>query len=78
MQRSLGFVVLFLMIIACVSGAEAIDIYFAEVKNGGALNKGIRPSPILRLLGKAKALLRLIVMAALASWVLYQRVVLVR
>ena len=39
-QRSLGFGVVFFTIIASVSGAEAIDIYFAEVKNGGAFVQG--------------------------------------
>jgi len=39
-QRLLGFAGVFFTIIACVSGAEAIDIYFAEVKNGGAFVQG--------------------------------------
>ena len=40
MQRLLGFAVVFFTIIACVSEAAAIDIYFAEVKNGGAFVQG--------------------------------------
>ncbi|MGN6733313.1 MAG: hypothetical protein ACTHMB_15295 [Candidatus Binatia bacterium] len=36
----MGFAVVFIAIIASVSGAEAIDIYFAEVKNGGAFVRG--------------------------------------
>ena len=40
MQKFLGFAVVFFTIIACVSGAEAIDVYFAEVKNGGAFVQG--------------------------------------
>ena len=40
MQRLLGFAVVFLSIIACVSGAEAIDVYLAEVHNGGAFVQG--------------------------------------
>ena len=40
MQRLLGFAVAFFTIIASVSGAEAIDIYFAEVKCGGAFVQG--------------------------------------
>lgn len=40
MQRVFGFVVVFLSIIVCVSAAEAIDIDFAEVKNGGAFVQG--------------------------------------
>jgi hypothetical protein len=39
-QRLLGYAVVFFTIIASVSGAEAIDIYFAEVKNGGAFVQG--------------------------------------
>ena len=40
MQRLLGFAVVFFAIIVCVSGAAAIDIDFAEVKNGGAFVQG--------------------------------------
>ena len=39
-QRLLGFSVVLFAIIACVSGAEAIDIDFADVKNGGAFVQG--------------------------------------
>ena len=39
-QRSLGFGVVFFTIIASVSRAEAIDIDFAEVHNGGAFVQG--------------------------------------
>ena len=40
MKRLLGFAVVLFTIIACVSGAEAIDIYSAEVKNGGVFVQG--------------------------------------
>jgi len=39
-QRLLAFALIFFTIIACVPGAEAIDIYSAEVKNGGAFVQG--------------------------------------
>jgi hypothetical protein len=39
-QRLLGSAVVLFTIIACVSGAEAIDIYSAEVKNGGVFVQG--------------------------------------
>jgi hypothetical protein len=39
-QKLFGLAVVFFTIIACVSAAEAIDIYFAEVKNGGAFVQG--------------------------------------
>jgi hypothetical protein len=39
-KRLLGFAVVLFTIIACVSGAEAIDIYSAEVKNGGVFVQG--------------------------------------
>lgn len=40
MQKFLGFPVVFFTIMARVSGAEAIDVYSAEVKNGGAFVQG--------------------------------------
>ena len=40
-QKLVGFAVLFFSIIAYVSAAEAIDIDFAEVKNGGAFVQGL-------------------------------------
>ena len=40
MQKFLGFAVVLFTVIACVSEAEAIDVYFAEVKNGGAFVQG--------------------------------------
>jgi hypothetical protein len=39
-QRLLAFALIFFTIISCVPGAEAIDIYSAEVKNGGAFVQG--------------------------------------
>ncbi len=39
-QRLVGLTVVFLTVIGCVSGAEAIDVYFAEVHNGGAFVQG--------------------------------------
>jgi hypothetical protein len=40
MQKFFGFAVLFFTIMSCISRAEAIDVYFAEVHNGGAFVQG--------------------------------------
>ena len=40
MQRLLGLTIAFFTNIGCVPGAEAIDVYFAEVHNGGAFVQG--------------------------------------